>query len=219
MPDWGIAIEGGWYDDAKHLYRDEKGTVVPSTTQVFDVLGCSDFSMIDPEIINWKRVFGSAYHKAVELLVFDQLDWDTCDEAIIAPTVGTEQWLRAVEYQPIAAEEKRIATFNGMKCGQTSDHRGTLMCRGVRRPAIVDLKSGSKFSPTWNWQLGSYVGGAPKPDNGSYVGVVLQADKVGRITPHWVDVERAKREFVVMLAACNLKLNNGMAKIREGTPA
>ena len=61
---WGEKIEGGWYDDTRHLYRNDKGIVVPSTTGVFDILGCNDFSMINPDVMEWKRVYGGAVHKA-----------------------------------------------------------------------------------------------------------------------------------------------------------
>ena len=209
---YGEKIDGGWYDDAKHLYRNDKGSVVPSTTGVFDILGCNDFSMIKPEVMEWKRVYGGGVHKGIEFLVFKKLDWDTCDEVIIPALTGIESWLKAVQYEPVAAEEKRIITLNGMQFGGTLDHRGTLLYQGKRRDAIIDVKTGSKFSKSWEWQLGGYIGGAPK---GAYVGVDLQVDIDGKVTPHWVpDTLKAQREFCYLLAAANLLLNAGMRKIK-----
>lgn len=212
--EWGIQIENGWYDDSRHLYRNERGTVVPSTTGVFEILGCNDFSMIKPEVMEWKRVYGGGVHKGTELLAFNRLDWETVDDVLIPAITGIEQWLKAVKFEPLAAEEKRIITLNGMQFGGTLDLRGTLLYKGTRRHVIVDEKTGSKYSKTWEWQLGGYIGGAPKVPAG-YVGVDLQVDIDGKVTPHWVpDTLKAMREFTYLLAAANLLLNAGMAKIK-----
>jgi len=102
-----------------------------------------------------------------------------------------------------------------MKCGGTSDLRGTLLYKATRRSAIIDIKTCAKVSGTWPWQLGAYIAGAPKPEGGSYVGVDLQVDKDGDVKPHWVpDTLKAQREFGILLAAANLKLNAGLAKIK-----
>jgi hypothetical protein len=211
---WGEKIPGGYFHEQFHVYRGDDGVIVPSTTQVFDVLGMSDFSMVDPSVLEWKRNFGTGLHRALELLVFDRLDWDSLDDILIEPTVGLETWLKVVKYKAEAAEERCICTINGMRVGQTLDHRGRLIFKGQERPAIIDLKSGSKYSPTWSWQLGSYYGGAPKPASSGYVGVILQADMEGKIKPYWIDLAKALREFTILLCAANLKLNNGMAQLR-----
>jgi hypothetical protein len=212
---WGEKIEGGFFDEAKHLYRDERGAVVPSATGVFDILGCSDFSMVDPEDLEWKRGYGSAVHKAIEYLVVGKLDWDTCPDEIIPAVVTIEQWLRQIGYEPVASEEKKIISFGGMLVGGTLDHRGSLLYKGVRRPAILDLKTGTKYSKTWDWQIGCYSGGAPKVSGAGYVGAAVQVKKNGKIDPHWVDGLKAQREFQILLAAAYLKLNAGLAKIKN----
>jgi hypothetical protein len=212
---WGEKIEGGWYDDSRHIYRDDAGVITPSVTGVFDVLGLSDFSMINPSVLEWKRNFGSALHKAIELLVFGKLDWDSVDDALIPAVTGTEQWLKHVEYQPTAVEEKRIITLNGMKIGGTLDHRGSLVYKGKRRPCIIDLKTGSKVSETWTWQVGAYSGGAPKLDGDVYVGCALQIGKDGDVNPTWVDTLKAKQNFIILLAAANLAVNAKLAKFKN----
>lgn len=214
---WGIQVPGGWYDDSKHLYRGEDGTIIPSVTGIFDALGLTDFSGIDPAVVEWKRGFGSAVHKAVEFLVFGKLDWDSCPEEIIPAVVGVESWLKSVEYQPIAAEEKKIIVLNGMKIGGTLDHRGSLIYKGKRRPCILDLKTGSKASPTWKWQVGAYTGGAPKLDGDVYVGCALQVNKEGKATPYWVDTLKSKQEFALLLAAANLVANAGLVKFKHAS--
>jgi hypothetical protein len=212
---WGEKIDGGFYLEATHCYRDSSGVVIPSVTGVFDALGLSDFSMIDPAVLEWKRGFGSAVHKGIELLTQGKLDWDTCPDEIIPAIVGVESWLREVKYEPLAAEEKKIIVLNGMKIGGTLDHRGSLIYKGVRRSCILDVKTGSKYSPTWPWQVGAYSGGAPKLEGAVYVGAALQVNKDGLAKPFWVDTLKAKQEFVILLAAANLAANAKLIKFKN----
>ena len=48
-----------------------------------------------------------------------------------------------------------------------------------------------------------------------WVGVICQFSKEGKVTPHYVDIIPAQREFQTLLAAANLKLNAGLAKIEK----
>ena len=99
-----------------------------------------------------------------------------------------------------------------MHYGLTVDLRGTIIHQGVERKAIIDLKSGVKFSPTWKWQLGGYTTAQNKVEKG-WIGVVLQFDKEGKVTPHYIDLIPAQREFQILLSAAILKLNAGLGKI------
>lgn len=212
---WGIDIPGGFYNDETHCYRDPSGSVKPSVTGVFDALGLSDFSAINPEVLEWKRTYGTAVHKGIELLVADELDWDSLDEAIIPAITGVEQWLRAVQYESLAQEEKKVICINGMLVGGTLDLRGSLIFKGKRRPCIIDLKTGSKASATWGWQMGAYSRGAPKLDGDVYVGCALQVGKDGDVNPIWVDTIKTGSEFTVLLAAANLAVNAKLAKFKN----
>lgn len=207
--DWGIEIPGGFFHEEKHLYRNQDGLIVPSNTQVFEILGMNDFSRVAPDDLEWKRGYGNAVHRGIELNVWDKLDWDTCDEATIPAITGVEQFFKGLEYEPESTEECRIVTVSGMQYGMRLDHRGTCIYHGKRRPLVADVKTGTKASPTWKWQGGGYV------PNVTYLLLILQVDKLGRVTPHWIDAVKAQREFVILLAACNLKLNAGLAQIRR----
>jgi hypothetical protein len=208
-PEWGVEIPGGFFLEEKHLYRDESGLVVPSSTQVLDILGMTDFSRVDPDDLAWKRGFGNAVHRGIELNVFGKLDWDTVDEAIIPAVVGVDQFLGELQYQPESAEERRVVRLNSMAYGMTLDHRGSIMYHGKRRNIVIDVKTGSKASAAWSWQGGGYV---PSP---SWLLLIAQVSREGRVTPHWVDALKAQREFIILLAAAHLKLNAGLAKIRN----
>lgn len=211
--EWGVQIDGGFFDEPKHKYRCAQGIIRPSATQVFDILGCNDFSSIRPQVMEWKRNYGQAVHLAGQFLAVGDLDWDSVDEAVIPAATGIEQWLKKYEFICEGTEETKIRTLCGMQYGTRLDLRGTLMYHQKRRHAIVDYKTGSKKSKTWDWQLGGYYVDQPKVEGG-WLGVVLQIDMDGVVEPHWVlDLEREKREFQVLLAAANLKLNAGLVKL------
>lgn len=211
--DYGQRIEGGWFlGGDHHIYRDEQGIIVPSTTQIFDILGCSDFSDARPEDVAWKRSYGNETHRAVESLVRKELDWDALDDEITPAVEGVSEFLHRVEFEYQSAEEQKIRVLCGMKFGTTLDLRGTLIYHGKRRHAILDGKTGAKFSKTWEWQLGSYFTGQEKVPGG-WIGVALQVGRDGTCKAHYViDLVKARNEFQVLLAAANLKLNNGMVK-------
>lgn len=211
-----MEIPGGFYDDAKHLYRNAKGVIVPSTTQVFSILGMNDFDGVPQDILEWKRNYGIAVHKAVEFLVAGDLDWDSLDDAIIPAVTGLEQKLKALQFKYEAAEEKRVHSLFGMEYGLTVDLRGTIVHQGKTRNAVVDLKSGVKLSPTWRWQIGGYVTGQDSVPDG-WIGLVLQFDKDGLVHPYYIDMIPARREFQILLSAAILKLNNGLGKIGSAT--
>ena len=210
--DWGVEISGGYFDEKRHCYRNSKGTIVPSTTQVFSILGCNDFDGVPQDVLEWKRVYGTAVHRAIEYLVAGDLDWDSLDEVIIPAVSGLEQKLKALQFKYEAAEEMRVHNLFGMQYGLTVDLKGTIVHQGKERKAVIDLKSGVKFSPTWRWQVGGYTSAQGKVDGG-WMGVILQFDKEGIVHPHYIDLLPAQREFQILLSAAILKLNNGLAKI------
>lgn len=212
MADYGLEISGGFFDEAKHVYRKEDGVIVPSTTQVFSVLGCNDFEGVPQDVLEWKRNYGIAVHRAVELIVQDDLDWDSVDDIIVPALTGLELKLKAMQFKYEAAEERKIHSLFGMHYGLTTDLRGTIVHQNKERKVVIDLKSGVKFSPTWKWQLGGYTTAQNKVDVG-WMGVVLQFDKEGKVTPHYIELVSAQREFQILLAAANLKLNAGLAKV------
>ena len=155
--DWGVEIPGGYFDEKFHRYRNTKGTIIPSTTQVFSILGCNDFDGVPADVLEWKRNYGRAVHKAIEFLVAGDLDWDSLDEMHHPGRKRLEQKLKAIQFKYEAAEEMRIHI---LRDGVWVDGRssGNHRSSGARASKVViDLKSGVKFSPTWRWQLGGYT--------------------------------------------------------------
>jgi len=209
-PEWGREIPGGWFNEESHLYRLQSGVIVPSTTQVFSILGLNSLDDVPKDMLEWKQGYGIACHAAVNLLAKNDLDWDSVDEQIVPAVTGIEEWLTKNKYEHEAGEEARVHCHNGMSYGMTSDLRGSIMFKEQRRKAIIDLKSGVRYSKTWLWQCGAYTLAHP-----GYMGIVLQFDKEGEVEPYFAsaDIVTAQREFQVLLAAAILKLNSGFAQI------
>ena len=67
------------FNAERHEYRLD-GTILPSVTQV--LAPCYDFSMVAPAVLERKRQIGVAVHKAIELLLADDLD-----EASLVPEI------------------------------------------------------------------------------------------------------------------------------------
>lgn len=211
--EWGVEIPGGWFHEDTHRYRCTRGVVRPSATQVFSLLGMSDFSGIAPNVLEWKRTYGEAVHSAGQFIALKDLDWDSVDEAVIPAATGIEQFLAKHEFELESTEETKIRSLCGMEFGTRLDLRGTIMFHGKRRHTIIDWKTGSKVSPTWTWQLGSYYVDQPKADGG-WIGLAGQIDMDGRVTPHWVlDLDKAKREFQTLLASAIIGINAGIYKL------
>ena len=64
--------------------------------------------------------------------------------------------------------------------------------------------------------MGDVCDGYPKVEK-SWMGLIFQVDAKGKVTPHYLkDPEKAKREFQCLLAAANLKIHAGMARIGNG---
>ena len=210
--DWGTEIANGWFDPKHHLYRNSRGTIIPSVTQVFTLLGFSDYTMIKPATLAWKQAYGIAIHSALEFLIQGDLDWDSLDMEIIAPVTGIEQWLKQRKFVSEATEEAKIVSVFGMEFGMCLDHRGRIEHLGKERSVIIDLKTASKEEPVWKWQLGAYSLGQEKVPGG-WLGAMLKVDEEGEVKPFYYDLFAAAREFQTLLATCILGINNGLYKI------
>ena len=211
--EYGKKIPGGWFDEVRHLYRNESGLIVPSATQVFDILGCNSLDAVPEDVLVWKQNYGIAVHAAVQYMVQGDLDWDSLDDAIVPAVTGVEQYLKRHGYRYESAEESMISTIYGMQYGMTLDGRGWIQYRGVERRVVLDLKTSAKKSPTWGWQLGGYSIPLPKVEKG-WIGMVLQIGKDGSVEPHYYDLYEEARKFQTLLAAAIVKINAGMGKIR-----
>jgi hypothetical protein len=205
-----VKIPGGWFEPTGHVYRDEEGNRVLSVTQVFQILGLTDYGDVNPATLKHKSEIGIAVHKALELLLQNNLDWDTVDEIAMNYVIGAELWFRNMKFQLGACEQQGIFEIYGMKIGYQYDQRGSIEYQGQRHHVIVDLKTALKESPAWPLQTAAYVLAAPPLDpSEQYLRVVLHLQKDGRVKPIYYKDPQDQQTFLYMAYTAVWKMNHG----------
>ena len=205
-----ISIPGGWFEPVGHVYRDALGNQILSVTQIFQILGLVDYGDVDPNVLNHKSEIGIAVHKAIELLLQDNLDWNTVDDAAMGYVVGAELWFRNMKFQLSACEQQGILEIFGMKIGYQYDQRGSIEYQGTRRNVIIDLKTAVKESPTWALQTAAYALAAKATESVTrYLRVVLHLQKDGRVKPIYYDDSQDEKTFLYMAYSAIWKMNHG----------
>lgn len=146
-----IIIPGGSFEDEGHVYRDASGIFVPSLTQILKLQGLSDYSGIDPAVLENAARRGTEVHALAAA-------WNTygaCD-----PTWITEEtqpyfdaymaFLRDTHFKPDPewTECSMIATLNGFKFGVAPDAHGTV----GREKWLVEFKCTATRQKSWSIQ-------------------------------------------------------------------
>lgn len=136
------------FDPATHTYR-YGGVVVPSVTQILAPL--SDFSFVDPDVLDAARDFGTAVHYACELDDREELDIDALDPALLP---YLQQWRKFCREHGCKWEEiERQVYHPTMRYAGTLDRFGVI--DGAR--GVLDIKSGSDLYPSVGPQLAAYA--------------------------------------------------------------
>jgi len=153
-----VKIEGGWFDEDCHIYTDELGVFVPSLTQILKLQGLSDYSGIDPEVLENAARRGTEVHGLAA--TFNQLgeidpNWitDECDAYFSAYM----KFLDDSHFKPDPAWTERsfIANIQGFSLGMTPDTYGTY----GRYQAIIEFKCTSGEQPSWAVQTAAQEAG------------------------------------------------------------
>ncbi len=206
---WGIEIPGGYYLDESHQYRDRNGRRVISVTQIFALLGLVDYDHIRAEVLERKSALGVAVHAAVQYLCEGTLDWDSVSEEAMPYVVAAETWMKKQEFISESQEGKGLCEINGMSFGFTYDHLGTIIYKGKRRKAILDLKTCVAESATWKLQTAAYALAAPKlPPGEKYLRIILQLKKDGTFKPYYYEDNSDESAFKYFLFCALWAINN-----------
>jgi hypothetical protein len=171
-------IQGGTFDDEGHSYFDEMGSWVPSCTQVLSLAKYSNFDGIDPAVVKYAGLRGSAVHYLTE--VYDE-------EGFIPPPWtpdeqkfrfdGYAEWKERERFVPDKIEYPMIASVYGMAYGVTLDRTGTL----AGQKAIVELKFTAAPSKSWGPQTASQeIALTGKPTLGTYLRAVCHVNAKGK---------------------------------------
>ena len=139
------------FDEATHAYTLE-GRRLPSVTQIIEPIRV-DYSFVDRATLEFKRAFGVAVHKAVELDDMGELD-DTClDEAVAA---------RVAAYRKFKAETGAVILAGEQKMHHPLGFAGTLDLHAFLPNVadenwIVDVKTADTSHPSYGVQTAGYA--------------------------------------------------------------
>lgn len=146
------------FDPVEHAYTVE-GRRVPSVTQILSVL--DNWEWVPREAMELAAQFGTHVHEAAALLVRDQLDWDSLDDALVLPMRGLQKFLD--ESGAVVVQSEQRVYHPGLRYAGTLDV--TLHWRGGM--ALADFKTGSapprSVGPqTWAYAEALAAMGGPK---------------------------------------------------------
>lgn len=144
-------IDGGYYDPVAHGYYDESGKWVVSATQLISLVGFSDYSMVNPEVLERKRLIGKEAHDHSACIdKYGDVDpsWISDDAR---PYVEAYQLFRhqrhfVPDHEWI--ERPVIVCIHGMKVGVTPDACGKL----DGYDAILERKCVAASQASWSIQ-------------------------------------------------------------------
>ncbi len=121
--------------DANHVYR-VGGVIVPSATEICNIIAPPNFSCVDPGILDYSRELGRAAHEMTAHDDAGVLDEPTVSD-LLRPYLDAWRKFRSVEGFEVEEIELRVYSSSHRFAG-TLDRRG----RMKDRPAIVDIKTG-----------------------------------------------------------------------------
>ena len=143
------------YDDDTHLYRDARGMIVPSVTQIIKVSGLVDYSAVPPAVLEKARLRGKNVH-----LVTAERDrtgvtpWDWVEPGAEAQVEAYEMFLHdfrgRIKWKAIEAPV--VTEISGMAIAGTPDR----YCLIDNEPCVLDLKCSATFQQAWKIQLAMY---------------------------------------------------------------
>ena len=147
-----IKIDGGWYEsDPGHSYYDDLGRWVPSLTQCLKLAGLSDYSGVDPDVLENAARRGTEVHElAATYNRFGELDPAWLTDETTPYFNGYLQFLDDTGFKPDPqwTEVPMIATIHGMKVGVTPDCHG----QHKRDNWVLELKATAARQASWSVQ-------------------------------------------------------------------
>jgi hypothetical protein len=196
------------FDAERHLYL-VQGRPVPSVTQVLHSGGLSaDYSIVEPAVLERKRIIGEYVHKATQYLDEGCLDLDTVDPEIHPYLAAYERFLQDSGFRPRLVEHRLVSSIDGMLCGGTIDREGLM----GGKLWIIDLKCIDRLYPSFAVQTAGYQLLLPKPVTPpfKYTRAVLQLKRDGAYKLTTYDDPAEFDIFRAALAVTVWKMNHGM---------
>jgi len=212
-----VKIQGGTYQDDLHLYRGEKGTEVPSTTQILDCVGLVDYSNVPGDTLEHKSRIGDAAHFATRLYDQDDLDPFSIHDEVMPYVQAYMNFVDEMGFvpEPEWIEKSMVHTVNGMPYGLTIDRIGKLTKSPTlsKYRTLIELKCAYAEEASWKWQMSAYEMAVPKDERIVRMALQLKPDKTFRCFPY--QNPRDRDVFMWALALTHAKINEGMKWKRE----
>jgi len=149
-----IKIQGGWFQDEPfHAYFGDDGQFIPSITQVLKLTGISDYSGVDPAVLDAAAERGTkVHHLAAAFNRYGEVDpnWIEVEPELNGYFNAYMSFLSDSGFRPDPewTEVPMIACVHGFRVGITPDCHGILR----RDNCIIELKTTAARMPGWTIQ-------------------------------------------------------------------
>ena len=150
------------FNEDEHRYY-LKNVEIPGVTKTLEEVGISDFSFVDFDILEKAKRFGSALHRATELLDKGTLNESSVDNALIPYLQGYKMFCEdygfvpeMVEFQSYSAKYRYGFTLD--RIGSFSKQKHSYYSKFEGKRALIDIKSGA-FMPSYALQTAAYLNG------------------------------------------------------------
>ena len=142
-----------YYDDRRHKYIDgQTGAVLPSVTQIINILEPDKYGGIDADVLARAAAYGNKIHAIVELMAAG-------DEAEAYATVNTPEELHAAEAARKLLKEHIHGVVTSEKMIRNGNHyAGRYDLLTNNGALLIDIKTTSRLDRSaLYWQLGLYA--------------------------------------------------------------
>lgn len=136
------------FDEEHHAYT-YAGKPVPSVTQVLGFL--DDWERVPRDVLQAAADFGTNVHLAAALLVRDELDWQSLDEALVPPMEALQLFLQ--QSGAVVVESEKRVYHEALRYAGTLD--AVVHWKGGL--ALLDWKSGQTAPKSVGPQTAGYA--------------------------------------------------------------
>ena len=144
-----MSLPGFDFDARTHTYRFH-GRQVPNVTSIMQPW--SPFLLVEEEVLEAARVFGTAVHDAIHADNIGELDDSTLTPDVLACVNSWRELLDDLRASPIYSELRVYS--------RSLDYAGTLdtivALKGTKEPRLFDVKTGSTVPKTVGPQTAAY---------------------------------------------------------------
>jgi hypothetical protein len=190
-------------DPTTHIYRNERGDIVPSVTQILQCAGLVDFSGIAPAVLEAAAERGTIVHTITEYLDKGTLDEESIDPSLMGYVDGYRAFLKQFGIRKFMSIEKMIYHKALSYAGKLD--RVVISFDG---PLLYDIKTGCKEA-AHEVQLAGYHFALENQKEIEKTGTLyLSEDGKFEFVP--ADTKRAWPVFLAALTVTKWKMNNGL---------